>query len=204
VLADRAVLEDVGVPASWAAAMTGGDRFTAVYHVLARLAEPEIDPHAPVVAVVGSASVAELEAHRTALDLPVGTRPRAVVTIPAHGAEERRAAIAAARNIRPVVIAVETDGYADPAAVGRVLSSVQAHVVIAVVDALRPVAEAAEWLGHFDRVDALALDGALDVAAPAAVLALDVPVVRIDGIPIDRFGWTALLCAHLVSRDSGA
>jgi len=102
------------------------------------------------------------------------------------------------------VIAVETDGYTDPAGTARVLSSVQADVVIAVVDALRPMAEAAEWLAHFDRVDALALDGALDVATPAAVMGLDIPVVRIDGIPIDRFGWTALLCAHLVSRDSGA
>jgi hypothetical protein len=154
-----------------------------------------------VVAVVGPASVAELEAHRTALDLPVGTRPRAVVTVPADGAEVRRAAIAAARNIRPVVIAVETHDYDDPEAAGRVLSSVQADVVIAVVDAQRPMDRAAEWLAHFDRVDAVALDGALDVAAPAAVMALDVPVVRIDGIPIDRFGWTALLCAHLVSRD---
>jgi hypothetical protein len=204
VAADRAVLEDVGVPAGWAARLVGGDRFTAVYHVLSRLPEPDIDPHAPVVAVVGSAVMAELEAHRTALDLPVGARPRAVVTVPAHGAEERRAAIAAARQIRPVVVAVETEGYADPADVGRTLSSIQADVVIAVVDALRPMGEAAEWLAHFERVDAVALDGALDVATPAAVMALDVPVVRIDGIPIDRFGWTALLCAHLVSRDSGA
>jgi hypothetical protein len=163
--------------------------------------EPEIDPHAPVVAVVGSGSVAELEAHRTALDLPVGARPRAVVTVPAHGVEERRAAIAAARNIRPVVIAVETEGYGNPTAAARVLHSVQADVVIAIVDALRPMGEAAGWLDHFDRVDAVALDGALDVATPAAVMQLGRPVVRIDGIPIDRFGWTALLCAHLVSRD---
>src|SRR6185503_10588954 len=161
-----------GLPADWAAQFTGGDRFTAVFHVLERMPDPEIDPHAPVVAVVGSGSVAELEAHRTALDLPVGTRPRAVVTVPVHGVEERRAAIAAARNIRPVVIAVETEGYSNPAAASRVLHSVQADVVIAIVDALRPMNEAAGWLTHFDRVDAVALDGALDVATPAAVMQL--------------------------------
>jgi hypothetical protein len=195
------VLAEVGVPEEWAARLAGGDRFTAVFDVLEPMPEPDIDANAPVVAVVGSASVAELEAHRTALDLPVGTRPRAVVTIPAKGAEERRAAVAAARNIRPVVVAVETDGYRNVSSARRALKSVQPDVVIAVVDATRPVSEAAAWLAELGRVDAIALDHLLDVVDPAAVLALDLPVIRMDGIPVDRFGWTALLCAHLVSRD---
>jgi hypothetical protein len=180
--------------------MTGGDRFNAVFGVLAELPEPAIDPHAPVVAVVGAHGIAELEAHRTALDLPVGARPRAVVTVPVGSPEERRAAIAAARHIRPLVVAVETHDYDDPEAAAEVLASVQADVVIAIVDATRPVHESGAWLHHFERVDAIAVDGALEVTTPAAVLALEVPVVRIDGIPIDRFGWAALLCAHLVSR----
>jgi hypothetical protein len=201
LLADRTVLEELGLPADWAARMRDGDRFAAVVGVLDRMPEPDIDPHAPVVAVVGPAAVAELEAHRTALDLPVGTRPRAVVAVPANGAEERRSAIAAARNIRPVVIAVETDGYHDPGAARKVLRSVQADCVIAIVDATLPITETARWLEEFEHVDALAVDGALEVPDPAAVLGLDLPVVRLDGVPIDRFGWTALLCAHLVARD---
>jgi hypothetical protein len=201
LMADRQVLTEVGVPADWVTRLAAGDRFTAVFDVLGPMPEPDIDANAPVVAVVGAAGVAELEAHRTALDLPVGTRPRAVVTIPAKGAEERRAAVAAARNIRPVVVAVETDGYRNVASPRRALRSVQPDVVIAVVDATRPVAEAAEWLRELERVDAIAIDHSLDVADPASVLALDLPVIRLDGIPIDRFGWAALLCAHLVSRD---
>ena len=30
------------------------------------------------------------------------------------------------------------------------------------------------------------------------MLQLGLPVVRLDGIPVDRYTWTAVLCAHLV------
>jgi hypothetical protein len=164
--------------------------------------EVDIDPDAAVVAVVGPPGVVVLEAHRTALDLPVGNQPRAVVTIGAEDGPEREQAVASARRTRPVVVAVEVADYGDADSVRSLLRSVHAEAVIAVVDARRRVEDTTHWLEALERVDALAVDGGLDVPDPAAALHLELPVIRLDGIPLDRFGWTALLCAWLQARGS--
>jgi hypothetical protein len=118
-----------------------------------------------------------------------------------HDSEERQTALAAARNVRPVAVAIETEGNDLEPDTRALLDSLRPDVVIAIVDATRPVAESARRLRSLGRVDAIAVDGALDVDDPAAALVLDVPVIRLDGVPVDRFGWAALLCAHLVARD---
>ncbi len=200
--ADRAALCELGVPAAWTEELTAGDRFTSIVRMLGRLAEPRIQDDAAVIAVVGPADVVELEAHRTALDLPAKGRPRAVTLVPGQTGVDRRAAIARSKRIRPVIISIPIGSYADPAATRAVLDSVKAEAVIAVIDADRPLAEISSWIEALGRVDAIALDGALDAGHPAAVLGLDVPVIRVDGISVDRIGWAALLCAQLAALES--
>jgi hypothetical protein len=195
--ADREALELLGVPAAWTEQLAAGDRFTAIVDMLGQLIEPTIPDDAAVIAVVGPADVVELEAHRTALDLPAKGRPRAVTLVPGQTGVDRRAAIARSKRIRPVVISIPIDGYDDPAGTRRILDSVKAEAVIAVVDAGRPMAEITRWIEALGPVDAIALDGALDALTPAAALSLHVPVIRVDGISVDRIGWAALLCAQL-------
>jgi hypothetical protein len=101
-----------------------------------------------------------------------------------------------------VVISVPIEGYDDPDGLRKVLTSIKAEAVIVVVDASRPLAEITAWVQALEQVDAIALDGALDAGSPAAVLGLDVPVIRVDGIAVDRIGWAALLCAQLAAMDA--
>jgi len=198
--ADRRVLRELGVPAAWTRRLRSGDRFGEVLRMLEHMPDPDIHPDAPVVAVVGPAGAVRLEAHRTAVDLAVADEPRPVVVVPATVGTERATAIARALRSGPVVIAVETDGH-DSGLVLDTLTTVQAGAVIAVVDATAPLETTQRWLDALGQVDALALDGGSSVPDPAAALQLGLPVVRFDGIPVDRVTWTALLCAQLLAAD---
>jgi hypothetical protein len=200
--ADRQALRGLGVPAAWTEHLHAGDRFGSIVAMLGQLPEPRIRDDAAVIAVVGPADVVELEAHRTALDLPASGRPRAVTLVPGAVGVDRRAAIARSKRIRPVVISVPIEGYDDPTGTRKILTSIKAEAVIVVVDASRPLDEITSWIQALEQVDAIALDGALDVDSPAAVLGLDVPVIRVDGIAVDRIGWAALLCAQLAALDA--
>jgi hypothetical protein len=71
--------------------------------------------------------------------------------------------------------------------------------VIAIVAPGAGLERAQAFLDALGQVDALAVEGAAASGTPAAVLQLGLPVVRLDGIPIDRYTWTALLCAQLAS-----
>lgn len=179
-----------------------GDRFGAVLRVLERVPDAVIDPDAAVVAVVGPPGVVELEAHRTAVDLHAAGLPRPVVTVPTRNGEERRRAVTAAGRTRPLVVAVPTEGYQDAAGVRRALKSAKADVVIAVVDAHRPIEETTGWIESLEGVDVVAVEGALEVSDPASVLQLELPVIRLDGIAMDRIGWAAVLCAQLSAADA--
>jgi hypothetical protein len=202
--ADREALRSLGVPASWTRLLQSGDRFTAIVRMLDRLPQHEIVYDAEVIAVLGPADVVELEAHRTALDLPEGGRPRAVAVLPHDEHTDLRAAFARAQQIRPVVVAVPVADHESPATIHRLLTGLQAGAAIAVVDASRPLEEITRWVEAIEHVDALALDGALDSETPAGVLSLGVPVIRVDGIPVDRISWAALLCAQLTALDAGS
>jgi hypothetical protein len=199
---DREALRQLGVPAAWTRHLHEGDRFTSVVDMLGRLPQVAIDPDTDVIAVVGTPDVVELEAHRTALDLPADGRPRAVVRVPGQTGVDRRSALARSRRTRPVVVAVPVDSYDDPAEIRKVLAGVRAGAVIAVIDASRSLEDITRAVEALDQVDALALDGALGTGRPAAVLGLDVPVIRVDGISVDRIGWAALLCAQLTGNDA--
>jgi hypothetical protein len=198
--ADRRTLRAFGVPAAWTRRLRSGDRFGEVLRMLERMPDPDISPDALVIAVVGPAESVRLEAHRAAVDLAVGDLPRPVVVVPARVGTERAGAIARALRSGPVVLAVETDGQ-DSGLVLDTLTTVQAGAVIAMVDAATPLERTQRWLDALGQVDALALEGGSDVPDPAAVLQLGLPVIRFDGIPVDRVTWTALLCAQLLAAE---
>jgi hypothetical protein len=195
---DRRALRDLGVPAAWTRALRPGDRFTSVLRMLDRMPDVDIDPATRVVAVVGPSSSVRLEAHRTALDLANGPVPRPVVVVPARAGAERGAALTEARHLGDVVVAIEADGdYGIPRAVES-LQTIEAGAVIAVVSAADPIERSQAMLDALGQVDALAVEGTASSDEPAAVLQLGLPVVRLEGIPVDRFTWTAVLCAQLV------
>jgi len=181
--------------------MRAGDRYTTIYRMLSRLPQPTVDPEAPVVAVIGPADTVLLEAYRTAVDLAIGWQPRPVVYVPATDGPERFAALADVHAFDSVVVAVETGGYDDAELVRATLRQIRAQVVIAVLDATLGLTANVGWLEALGRVDAVAVDGATHVVDPARCLQLTVPVVRLDGIPIDRVTWTALLCAQLEAAE---
>lgn len=201
--ADRSVLAALGVPEPWTTRYRPGDRFSEVLKILEYLPEPDIDPDATVVAVVGPTGTVALEAYRTALDLAEGHRPRPVVVVPAEEGPEREDALVKARYGGPVVVAVESDG-GRAAPVLDTLAAVGARVVLTVVDATVPLEHTRRWLSSLGSIDALVLDRTFEVRDPAAALQLGLPIVRLDGIPIDRVTWTALLCARLVAAEQSA
>jgi hypothetical protein len=180
--------------------MRAGDRFAAVLRMLERMPDVDIDPEVEVVALVGPRGAVQMEAHRTALDLPLDDRPRPVVVVPRDG-RSRGPAIAKANKLGTVVAAVETDGYTCDETALETLQALGAGAVIAVVDAGRPTEESQRWLDALGQVDAIAVDNAAAVGDPASVLQLGLPVVRLDGIPVDRVTWSALLCAQLEVAD---
>ncbi|MFN8074643.1 MAG: hypothetical protein U0Q15_04370 [Kineosporiaceae bacterium] len=197
--ADRRTLRGLGVPGAWTRRLKAGDRFSSVMSMLAPMPELDADPDVPVVAVVGLPGDVVMEAHRVAVDLAVGNRPRRVVVVPTDDAPQRDAALDRALEMDNLVAAVETLAL-DATHASRVratLRQLRAALVIAVVDASRPLEETKAWLAGIGRVDALAVEGAMDVVDPAATLRLNLPVIRLDGIPVDRVTWTALLCAQL-------
>jgi hypothetical protein len=194
---DRLALRRLGVPTAWTRRFKGGDRFAGVIRMLDRLPTLDLDPDTRIVAVVGPASSVTMEAHRTALDLATDDRPRAVVVVPARQGQARRSAVARAQRLAGGVVAIATESYDDVESVLDTLQAVGAGAVIAVVEAGRDLGATQAWLEALDDVAALAIHGAGAVSDPAAVLQLDLPVVRLDGIPIDRVTWTALLCARL-------
>lgn len=197
---DRRTLRGLGVPSAWTRRMRAGDRFAAVLRMLERMPDVDIDPDVEVVALVGPRGVVQLEAHRTALDLPLEDRPRPVVVVPRDG-RGRGPAIAKANKLGTVVVAIETDDYTCDGTVLENLQALGAAAVIAVVDADRPIEESQRWLDALGQVDAIAVDNTTAVGDPASVLQLGLPVVRLDGIPVDRVTWSALLCAQLEAAD---
>jgi hypothetical protein len=193
---DRRLLREFGVPSAWTRRLRGGDRFSAIMRMLDRMPDADLDTDLPVIAVVGPVGTVRWEAHRTALDLPVRDGPRPVVDVPVDR-RGRGAAIARSHRSGSCVVAVEAVGYDDGDGVTETLQAVEADAVIVVIDAARPVEESQAWLDALGQVDAIVVDNAAASAAIAATLQLGVPVIRLDGIPVDRVTWTAVLCARL-------
>ncbi len=77
------------------------------------------------------------------------------------------------------------------------VTAVGAGAVIVQLDATSTLEEAQTGLDALGPVDAIAVERVTESAAPMQLLQLGVPITRLDGIPIDRMTWTALLCAQL-------
>ncbi len=195
--ADRAVLRQIGVPPAWIRRLRGGDRYADVWQALEMLPEVDIDAQTPVVGVVGPAESLRLEAHRVAVDLATDDSPRPVVEVPAVLGAERAAALTRAARLGTCVVAVEAQADTDPAMVVESLATVGAGAVIVIVEAAKGLEAAQTRLDDLGSVDAIAIEGLGEAAAPMQPLQLGVPITRLDGIPIDRMTWTALLCAQL-------
>jgi hypothetical protein len=122
------------------------------------------------------------------------------VLVPATAGAERATALAEARLIGDVVVAIEADDTTGAAGTERAVEALQtvgAGAVIAIVATDGGLERAQAFLDGLGQVDALAVQGTGGSREPAVVLQLGVPVVRLDGIPIDRYTWTALLLAQL-------
>lgn len=197
---DRTRLQALGVPPEWTHRMCAGDRFSSVLEMMSSTPALQLEPDdAPVAVIVGRQDLLVLEAHRTALDLADDDMPRPVVVVDARPSFARDAGMTAARALDRLVAAVSLPSYdvADARHAATTASDLGAGVVIAVVDATIDAEQTAAWLQALGRVDALAVLGASNVPDPARCLSFGVPVVRLDGIPVDHVTWTALLCAHL-------
>jgi len=199
--ADRKRLRSLGVPAAWTRQLRGGDRFAAVLRMLERMPDVEADPDAAVVAVVGPPGVALLEAHRTAVELAAGDRPRPVVPVPTTVVGGPRGSAIAQVHREPCVVAVEVPRDGSVTGVREVIQAVTAQVVIVVVDAGDPVEHVQTWVDALDQVDAVVVNGAGTSREPMAALQLGLPVIRLDGIPVDRVTWAALMCARLEAME---
>ncbi|MDQ1292374.1 MAG: hypothetical protein QG608_252, partial [Actinomycetota bacterium] len=194
---DRRRLRSLGVPAAWTRQLHGGDRFASVLRMLDRMPEVDADPEAAVVAVVGPPGVALLEAHRTAVELAVGNSPRPVIAVPTTAIGASKGSAIALVHQEPCVVAVEIPGNGSWTALREVLQAIDARVVVACVDGGEPVERTQNWVDSLDQVDAVVVNGAAGAREPMSVLQLGLPVVRLDGIPLDRVTWAALLCARL-------
>ena len=195
-------LRALGVPTAWTRQLRPGDRFTAVLRMLDRMPEVDIDPATRIVAVVGPASSVLLEAHRTALDLTVETAagpvPRTVVHVPAPPARSapqpwRRRGTDRRRRRR-------RRGGRQAAGAARAVEALQAVGAGAVIAIVSSGRRARAGAGDARRARSGRRAGRRGRGAsdePAAVLQLGLPVVRLDGIPIDRYTWSAVLCAQL-------
>jgi hypothetical protein len=196
--ADRVLLRRLGVPSAWTRRLRPGDRFPSVQRMLEVLPTPDFDADGLVV-VVGPVPFVALEAHRQAIDLARGGVPRPVVVVHKHAGGPCRASLEAAVDHAEGVVAVESDGYGDADQLREAVRALGPAAVVAVVDARRSAEANADWLDRLGAVDALAVEGSSASPHPAGPLALGLPVVRVDGMTLDRVGWAGLLCARLES-----
>jgi hypothetical protein len=198
---DRRRLRSLGIPAAWTRQLRGGDRFASVLHMLERMPDVDADPDAAVVAVVGPPGVALLEAHRTAVELAVGNSPRPVIAVPTTAIGGSKGSAIALVHQEPCVVAVEIPRNGSSTELREVLQAVDAKVVVACVDGGEPVERTQNWIDSLDQVDAVVVNGTTGAREPMCVLQLGLPVVRLDGIPLDRVTWAALLCARLEAME---
>ena len=90
--------------------------------------------------------------------------------------------------------------HQDRARAARALALLAGDQVWAVTDARTKSADVAAWVatvGVERPVDALAVHGLLDTAAPGTVLETGLPVAWVDGVPASRLVWAAALGQEL-------
>jgi len=188
----RAELTRLGVPARLLG--TGPVTLGAV---LGRLPRPAAPPRGPGqrLVVVGEGDGPHAVVRTLALRWGV---PDACV----HELEAVGAVVAPARESAfPQVVALRVGPeHHDRALAARALATLGGDQVWAVTDARTKPADVAAWVaavGAERPVDALAVHGLLETAAPGTVLEPGLPVAWVDGVPASRLVWAAALGQEL-------
>lgn len=174
---------------------------------------PPLPRHAgQVLAIVGSSAdvhaVAALLVERMRLEPPdvvhlgvtridphvaADDRPTRLTTPTAVSSWRSRAGAA----MHPWLVVLPVDGDANDRQIAAdTLAAARPDQVWAVVDARTKPDDARRWIAQIGArrpVDALAVRGLLDTAAPGTVLGLPHPVAWVDGLPASRLVWAAAL-----------
>jgi hypothetical protein len=69
-----------------------------------------------------------------------------------------------------------------------------------IVNAAWKVEDAQAWADHLGGFDVLAVDHLADTVSPAAPIALDIPIGRLDGRPASALAWAEILCDRMAQR----
>jgi len=184
----RAELERLGVPAH----LLGTGPVT-LGGVLGRLPRPPAPPRGPgqLLVVVGEGDGPRAVARTLAVrwGLPDGCVHEPDVAGPV--------VVPPREPTSPQVVAVRVGTeHHDRALAAHALAAIAPDQVWAVTDARTKPADVTSWVtavGAERRVDALAVQGLLDTAAPGTVLEPGLPVAWVDGVPASRLVWAAAL-----------
>jgi len=128
-----------------------------------------------------------------------GIHPSRRLADPEHAAD-RVARLREGDSPLIVVVDAPADGTGSEWARAMV-QALDPTVVWAVADATRKAPDTRRYLSGLGRVDALAVHAVAVTADPATVLALDAPVVLLDGQPATAHGWAALLCRRMAEAE---
>jgi hypothetical protein len=202
----------IGMPASMAATIQGGDTYAGVLSALAaRPATPSV-PDAPgeILVLAGELShavpiarqlVEQIGLEPTHLLLAgssaagTGIHSSRVINGPAE-AEKRAEKLQNAGSAWVVVLDAPI-GATDPTWVRQTCEALGATAIWAVVDATRKTADTAKHLSTLGEVEAVVVHGVEVSSDPATVLDLDLPIVSLDGKPATPHAWAAMLCARI-------
>jgi len=107
------------------------------------------------------------------------------------------------RRSHPTVVAVVVSMTSPHHSWARhVIEAMDATAVWGVVEATSKPADVAAWGRKLGGLDGLLVEDTLHTTTPADMLALDIPVVRIDGCHATPEQWTAILTARLEEVDA--
>jgi hypothetical protein len=207
-LVDR--LASLGVPDRVLSHVGEGDAYPAIVRAFA--AQPQADPPSAypgeIIGVVGdlaaALSVAGNLCHHLRLDPSRVVVASESAAVDAHISDPAEAATRA-QNLRrdPAARIVVLDAPAtrhDSRWAAEVLKALDPDTVLAVVEPARRTVDNVQHVQRLGRVDVLAVHGSTATAEPASPLALDIPVVLLDGHPATPHAWAALLCERLYER----
>jgi hypothetical protein len=207
-------LRMLGMPEPLARRVDGPDTYSGVMRALAQVERAPAPPSRPgdVLVIAGERAHAvpaarrilgelELDESRLLLAGPSGAgtgihasrRIRSVSDAERRGRRMRRA-----DDAHVVVVDAPLRGL-DPGYVRDVCDALDATAVWAVVDATRKTADTVRYLDALGDVEAIVVHGVADTTDPASVLALDLPIVSLDGQPATRRAWAALICERLTA-----
>jgi hypothetical protein len=127
-----------------------------------------------------------------ATDLP----PWLVLQSGAEATERRRAWW---RRERPTVVAVDADPRGPERWIADVLRALEPTLTCGRVDATYKPEDVAAWVDRIGGLDAIVLENLHATVSPAAVLALGIPVARIDGVPATPDAWATALTPRLAA-----